>query len=691
MIEKDIFNTKDGLVIFAGAGCSMAPPSSLPGWYDLNDAILETLWDRLEEYRITKGFREKILPAIKKCRTEHTFPPDYQAQLMAERVGLHYFELLGAVDNETYNPVQYYTARLAKEGIVKAVVTTNFDQNFERALDAAGVSFKTYFDEDGFNSLADNAKNGIPIIKVHGSCSAPASMIDTRKQRLQGRSVALQKALEHLLKKHHFIFSGFSGEDFDEQPNYLGFQDAATEGKGFTYLCFPGDKIRPSMQGLINFWGADKATAVEYDPALYLQEMVEELNADYPLFPVNEKKEASIREKLAARIDDLQPMDAINMLTALTESYGDEVSARFLYDKTWKNRLHEDYEGDGISRFLLNYGRSFVFNFQDRLERADSAGVPIANSSMGQSPRGAENYFNNPALQNMTHVKNTSPETVGLIALTQTYMANPILFSQFPEGFAAQLPAKPTLLEFADIVYYYSHYIMLYADFETGISFVNQAIQSMEEECDEPRLSRLLSRRALIKFRLDVEEVIASGQEDALRARELAEIYHEPVLLALAELALATHARKAQALPEAFELIESAMQRFSTLLRIPQYVECVVEHLKILLLAFNDTNAAQENLLETVLQTISRVTPYITERVPVFEPEFCYLVGMIHIHYTNAPKEEYLGWFADALSLAGQFKQEANAAYFRDTCAQLKILEEVNSMIQRGQSQADSL
>jgi hypothetical protein len=36
-----------GLVIFAGAGLSVPPPSSLPGWGKLNDAFLEAICLRL--------------------------------------------------------------------------------------------------------------------------------------------------------------------------------------------------------------------------------------------------------------------------------------------------------------------------------------------------------------------------------------------------------------------------------------------------------------------------------------------------------------------------------------------------------------------------------------------------------------------------------------------------------------------
>ncbi len=686
MPQKPHAISKEGLVIFAGAGCSMAPPSSLPGWYDLNDAILDTLWDRLEAYRITKGFREKVLPSIKKRRNDNKFPPDYQAQLMAERVGIKYFELLGTVDAQTYNPVQYYTAQLAKAGMIKAVVTTNFDQNFERAFNTVGVDFQAFYDEKGFKSMKENGGGSIPIIKIHGTCAVPGSMIDTRKQRLKGRSAALKKALQQLLHKYHFLFAGFSGEDFDDNANYLGFRDAAPNSKGFTYLCFPGAKVRQSMQNLISLYGADKAASIEVDPALYLEEMANNSAEGFKPFQINEDKPIPIKEKLAGIIAALEPMDAINMLTALTESYGDEVSARFLYDRTWKSRNKKDYDGEGFQRFLLNYGRSFVFNFQDRLERATSAGVVIANTASSQMPEGAENYFINPAQQNLHHVQNTSPETVGLIALTQTYMGNPSLFKGFPDSFFERFQSKPSISDSAEIYYYYSYYAMIYGEFEKSMTYLNSAIKHMEEDFDEPRLSRLLSRRALIKFRINHDEAIRSGKEDANRAKELAKKYHEPVQLALADLALATCARVNNDFHQSYELIHQSVARFSNLFRIPQVVECEVELLKIILLGFGEETVDKGMLLASVQDIINRMNGYITERIHVFEPEYCYLIGMIFIQYTDASKAQYLPWFADALSFARLYKQERNFIFFKETCAQLNILGEVEQMIRHAKA-----
>ena len=676
--------TTQGLTIFAGAGCSMSAPASLPSWYTLNDAILEALWSRVEETYIPKRFRQQILPIIKQRRAAHTFPPDYQAQLMAERAGLHYFELLSVVDSKAYNAIHYYIALLAREGIVKAVFTTNFDTNFEKAFDDAGVPFGVHFDEEGFHSLAGNGKTPIPIVKIHGSCSSPTSLIDTRKQRLQGRSAALEQVLSQYIENFHVVFTGFSGADFDDNANYLGFRAAASTGKGFTYLRFPGSPLRKGMQELIRHWGPDKTFVIESDSAHYFQELLDEREVHYDPFVVPPGEDLSIGEKLAHKINSLESMDALNMLTALTESFGDEITARFLYDKTWKNRLPQDYEGEGFSRFLLNYGRSYVFNLQDRLERAESASVPVFTYTLGPpipEDHVAFNYRKNPAYKNLFHVENVSAETTGLIALTETFLAVPDLFSQFPESFVKYLRAEPTALNLADIAYYYSHHAMIYSDFEKGLGALNHAILSMEAECDEPRQSRLLSRSALIKFRIPEEKIIASGYDDAVQAYELANQYHEPVLLALSELALATHARVSGDFQTAFAHIQQAMDRFSSLIRIPQYVECAVERLKILMLGFSDNSTDKEALLELLQQTIDTVNPYVTERAPAFEPEYCYLVGMIYKLFTDLPQEQVITWFTDSITLAEQYKQENKAEYYRETCAQLGILDKVTSMI----------
>lgn len=666
-------------IIFAGAGVSMAPPTSLPGWNALNDAILDTLWDMLPQYGIKDTWREKILGSIRQHRDANQFPPDYQAQLMAERAGIRYFELLSAVDADAYNAIHYYTALLARTGTIKAVITTNFDRNFERAFEAVDVPYEAYYDEAGFNKLANNNAGPVAIIKIHGSCTAPASLIDTRQQRLKGRAKALQTALGQLMHQHPLIFAGFSGADFDDDKNYLGFWDAATNAKGFTYLNRPGSEIRPGMQAIIDQYG-HKANAQTIDAATWFEQQLQAAGTTFQPFAPGAQPTTPIREKLQAKVAALEPMDAINMLTALAESYGDEVSARYLYDKAWGSRFQQDYEGEALSRFLLNHGRSYVFNFQDKIERANSAGVIITQSTIGEQPPGLEEVFTNPAKMNLKHQENTSPETPGLIALAQTFLGNPILFSAFPKGLGPYFRREPSVTEMADIIYYYSWFALIYGELE-NVGFLHYAINEMEVACDEPRLAQLLCRRAMMKLQLEHPEVQASAKDDIQKAHRLAEKYHEPHLLAHTALVMAMAARRDKQFTEALQYIQQAQKGFETLNRIPQYMETMVEYLKILLLGFA-TEAVSKQFLLTLFQQIDgKVSGDYIRRIAAYEPEYCFHGALLLGNYTTAPREQVISWFADACYRAEITRQERNAAHYRSTCQQLELAEDVEALV----------
>jgi hypothetical protein len=508
-------------------------------------------------------------------------------------------------------------------------------------------------------------------------------MVDTRKQRLKGRARSLEQALASLLREHPFLFAGFSGADFDDNLNYLGFRDAALSARGFTFLHQPATCVRDSIGKLIAVYGAEKASAIEVDATTFLEERLRAASIPCSPFVPPNRENRSLAERLRERIQALNPMDAANMMFALAEANGDEPAARYLYDRVWKERQNMDYEADSFERFLLNHGRSYVFNFQNRVERARAIEVDIAQIPLGQAPDGLREYLTSPAKFNLKHERNTSPETIALIALVQTYNANPILFKGFPNSLAAYFRRKPTTTEWADIIYYYSFYALVHSD-SGAIAYLNEAIQEMEQDWDEPRLSQLLSRRAMIKFRDSDPTVLTSAREDASRARAVAQKYHEPHLLALSALAIAIDARKRQDFPEAFRHIQEAEKNYADLKRIPQYVETIVEYLKILQVGFQDPSTDKQMLLRLRAEIESNVNSLVIDEIPVFEPEFCYLMGMILNLYTDAPLEMTLPWFVDAVSLSNQFNLTAQNAYFRETCAQLRILEEVDSAIRGG-------
>lgn len=668
------------LVIFAGAGCSVGVPACLPGWFDLNDAILEALWDRMEPYNLPNRVRGVVLDHIKAKRKQYAFPPDYQAQVMVERVGMKYFELLTAVDSDLYNAFHHLTAEGARSGFVKAVVTTNFDRNFERAFDEARVPFRALIREADFNAFAECPPDEIPIIKIHGCCSSPESMVDTRKQRLKGRARSLERALASLLRERTLLFAGFSGADFDDNPNYLGFSDAASFARGFTFLHQPNSHVRNSIRKLAALYGPEKAGTIEVDATAFLEERLRAASVPYVPYTKPNRENRSLAERLRERIQALTPMDAANMMFALAEANGDEPAARYLYDRVWRERQHMDYESDSFERFLLNHGRSYVFNFQERIQRAQAIEISITQIPSGEAPDGLREYLSSPAQFNLKHERNTSPETIGLIALVQTYNANPILFKGFPEKLTAYFRRQPTASELADIIYYYSFYALIHADSQ-ALAYLDGAIEEMEKDWDEPRLSQLLGRRAMIKFRCSEPAVVASATEDAARARALALKYHEPHLLALSALAIAIGARRRQDFSEAFRHIQEAEKNYADLRRIPQHVETIVEYLKILLLGFEDPSVDKQMLLGIRKEIESNANKLIIDKIPVFEPEFCYLMGMILNLYTEAPREVTLPWFIDAVNMSNQLNLSAQNAYFRQTCEQLGILQEVDGLI----------
>jgi tetratricopeptide (TPR) repeat protein len=69
-------------------------------------------------------------------------------------------------------------ARLAEHGLVRTVVTTNFDTLLEDALRRSGVRFDLYSTDEALASI-DWSDNRIRVIKLHGSIDAPDNLAVT--------------------------------------------------------------------------------------------------------------------------------------------------------------------------------------------------------------------------------------------------------------------------------------------------------------------------------------------------------------------------------------------------------------------------------------------------------------------------------------------------------------------------------
>jgi hypothetical protein len=250
-----------GLVVVAGAGLSMGPPSSLPGWTSVNDAFLENLAVCVAIH--TDGeVGGDVLDLVRYRReTAAAVQPDLQAQLAEESLGELYFALFKPLDIETWNDGHAAVAALAATGFLRAVVTTNFDRLIELALEEAGVQPSVYCEPKDFERLTDDLENGsaaaaIPVIKVHGSVDRASTMVDTLRQRVLGRPKALEAALAQLLRDHAVLVVGFSGADLAYDPRYLSLREGAAGSPSFTVVNRDGETPTAALAELVDSAGA---------------------------------------------------------------------------------------------------------------------------------------------------------------------------------------------------------------------------------------------------------------------------------------------------------------------------------------------------------------------------------------------------------------------------------------------------
>ena len=354
-----------GLVVFAGAGVSKDPPSEVPDWFGLNGMILDALKRRVTSYLGRNPiWLDKVIQGLVARRDAAAFPPEYQAQIMEEECGRTYFGALTAVDLVQYNRAHRSMSALAIFGVLRAVVTTNFDRLTERAFEADGIQFTPFIDEEAFQHLKDSKnkavrQGGIPILKIHGSADSPASMIDTLQQRMRGRKDLLEAVITHLLGPHVVLYVGFSAADLNHNPDYLGLVKSAQTSQGALFVQFPGSRLEPGAQMLLDAYGIKplELTLDELFSGLF-----DALQLDYPgpVSTVDPDPPGTVANRLKDWADSLQPYEAINTLAALLDAGGEEHAAFTVLHKTWKNQLPSDSKGEHYERYQYNYARHCV-------------------------------------------------------------------------------------------------------------------------------------------------------------------------------------------------------------------------------------------------------------------------------------------------------------------------------------------
>lgn len=229
------------LVIFAGAGVSMAPPTNLPSWRAFNRSVVRALAAGAAPI-VTAELADRAAALVLARHDQEKLPPEYQAQVLAEQLHDDYFTVLQHLDSDRPNATHLAIAWLARLGHVRAVITTNFDRTLEAAFAAVGAPLAVCSRHEHFAALAndlaagDGADAPCRLLKLHGSVDDRETLIDTLAQRKRGLAAPLLDCVRVLLRSAHWLFLGYSGLDLEADRNYLLLRQEAENAVGFTWF-----------------------------------------------------------------------------------------------------------------------------------------------------------------------------------------------------------------------------------------------------------------------------------------------------------------------------------------------------------------------------------------------------------------------------------------------------------------------
>jgi hypothetical protein len=299
-------NTKGAAALLLGSGISSAA-GILTGWGITLDLV--------QKLAATMGEKPGADPAAW-YRDKFGEEPDYSklleglAPTKAERQRLlrGYFEPTEEEREEGLKqPTQAHhaIAELVKKGYVRVILTTNFDQLLEKALEAAGVHPAVVSDAGAIASMMPLQHEPVTIIKLHGH------YLDTRLRNTPAELATYEAELDRLLDRvfdeYGLIICGWSGV----------WDTALREAM-----------LRSRGQRFSTYWAVRGALAAEAEPlAKHRQAQVIGIGGADEFF-------LKLAEKVAALEDLAQPLPVTTAVAVATMK-------RYLPVEAYRIRLHD--------------------------------------------------------------------------------------------------------------------------------------------------------------------------------------------------------------------------------------------------------------------------------------------------------------------------------------------------------------
>ena len=219
-VLKDVIQplVQNGFIIFCGAGISIPQPSCSPSWWTLTEEILEAFFQAIP--------KDYDIPSDLLLNTSDRHPEEV-FETFAEILDEKLYHAFKALDVGSENGNHILIAKLAKQGILKACFTTNFDIFLERALKAEGVNYELILDNKEYDNVYEqikglahsnlqNSKQKFLLFKLHGTIDQPNTIISVASAYKSAKGFSAPKAnvFETYLSHFPCLFLGYSGWDF---------------------------------------------------------------------------------------------------------------------------------------------------------------------------------------------------------------------------------------------------------------------------------------------------------------------------------------------------------------------------------------------------------------------------------------------------------------------------------------------
>jgi len=231
--------------LYCGAGISISAPSSSPSWWSLMSDVLEETFNAVPEEH------QKI---AKKLRTSdnHRNPEEIMETyyFVLQKKLLSLFQLLNEGEPNANHRI---IAKMVKHGQLRSILTTNFDEFIERALDAEGIKYRVICTSEEFQEYKNSGYSEFTILKIHGTVSRPETIVAVANHYKSGKGFGGVKSTvtAHMVRNYPTVFFGYSGYDFIH-ANYQSFWESVKDSEEKVYFIkYKGSQGGPSIQKLV--------------------------------------------------------------------------------------------------------------------------------------------------------------------------------------------------------------------------------------------------------------------------------------------------------------------------------------------------------------------------------------------------------------------------------------------------------